>query len=239
MNNATAVAETAAWPPPDFLRNAQMLRAQLEEAVRHEEDLSRRIAAIQDVSFKKALPVSVVAGSAEKFAELSNQHAAAATTANEKRNALREFLHSSRAGFFKLREERYMTLRPEIGRRFARAQAAATELRSALGDLLGAKEEAEAEGRLLREWNRTIRKLNRSIPAVNVNAIPSASGIEPGESIRSRIEGLFFEDPGIGELTRAFLAREAKERERIARQEELRLDQAEGRLNAILNETPF
>lgn len=240
-NQSAAVAESAerTWPAPDFLNRAQRLRYELEAAIRVEQPLAQRIAEIQNAAFAKGLPVAVVAGGTDELEKLSDKQVAADLAVSEKRKELRSFLNTERAGFFSLREQAHESLRPEISERFVRVQKAAAELRAALVDLLGAEAESLREEKLIREWNRAVRKFNQTIPAVNVNAIPSATGIDPGESIRSLVEGIIRQDNNIRELCRDFLSREAERREMAAANEEARIAQKEADTNPILHEKPF
>lgn len=239
--SVAAVAEPTreTWPAPDFLNTTARLRHELESAIRHEKDLAQRVASIQDAAFKKALPAAMLAGGPDKLETLSNEQAAAMVAVNQKREDLRRFLTASRGGFFALRNRASEQLRAEISERFARAQEAAAEVCVAVRGFLGADVEAKREEKLIRQWNREVKKFNRSIPATNVNAIPGVAGIDPSESIRSHIIGMLLGDPNIRMLCPDFLAHEAQQRDRAVALEEARLDQAEATANPVSLVEPF
>ncbi|MGB7024869.1 MAG: hypothetical protein WBD73_13805 [Candidatus Acidiferrales bacterium] len=232
MSTATQEVATT-WPVPDFLNRANRLRNELEAAIRVEQQKAQQVAGVQDTAFAKGLPTALVAGGAEKLQKLSDEKDAASLAVNQKREALRHFLNSERAGFFSLRDRAHERIRTEIAENFARMQMAATEICARLENLLGAAAEAEREEKLIRFWNREAQRFNRTIPAVNVNAITSAARIDLGESIRARIEGLLLQDKNTRELCREPLSREAQRRERAAATEEAREAQKEAYANPL------
>lgn len=236
----SATQESATtWPAADFVNTAQRLRYELEVAIRRENELAQRIDNIQNAAFAKALPVTLVAGGKDELKKLSDERNAAILGVNQKREALRQYLNVERAKFFAVKERAFEHLRTGVSERFARAQAAATELCAALSDLLGTEAECARQERLIREWNRTTKKFNRSIPSVNINGIPSVAGIGPGESLRSHIEGMLIQDSSIRELCRNILSREAQRREQAVALEEARIDQAEAIANPASLVEPF
>ena len=224
MSTATAANEVAVtWPAPDFLNAAQRLRTELEAAVRLEHSLTQRVANIQNQAFAKGLPAAVIAGGEDVLRKIAAEQDAAQAAVNDKRTALREFLASERQRFFALREEAATRLRQNISEQFSSAQRAAKELRTALDGVLGAKDEAEVEERMIREWNRTVKKFNSSIPSLNVSAIPSAGGIGTSESLRGSIAEMILRDPSLRELCRGIIVAEAERRQRAWAAEDARL----------------
>ena len=224
-DQAAAVAESVErpWPAPDFLNAAQRLRHEFEAAVRLEQSLTQRLTDIQSTAFVRGLPTALIAGGEDVLRKIAAEQDAAQTAVNDKRTALREFLASERQRFFALREEAHTRLRQNISEQFSSAQRAAKELRTALDGVLGAKDEAEVEERMIREWNRIVKKFNSSIPSLNVSAIPSAGGIGTGESLRGSIAEMILQDPSLRELCRGIVAAEAERRERAWAAEEARL----------------
>ena len=227
---AVAVAESAesTWAATvaDFLIRAQRLRGEVEAAVRVAQQKSQRVADIQNKAFARGLPTSVIAGGADAMKKFSDEQDAAELAVNEAREALRRFLNSAPAGFYAERDRGYERLRPEISEDIACIQKAAAEILARLENLLGAGRagaEASRQEGIIRRFNREVEKFNKSIPSVNVNAIPNARGIGIGESIRSRVEAMILQDKNSRELCGGILAREAERRARAVAVEEARI----------------
>lgn len=239
--SSAAVAEPAelTWPSPDFLQTAVRKQREIDTAVRIEKDLAQRVASIQDAAFAKGLPVYVIAGGEAEFKKLCDEQGAAALAANNKREELRNFLNSSRAGFFATRERAQEQLHAAIAEQFARAQKLAEELCELLTGSLGVESECERQEVLIRAWNRLVKKYSRTIPSTNVNAIPGVAGIDPAESLRSIVVGMLLSDPNVRELCRGILAREEERRARTVAFEEVRLDEAERLANPASLAEPF
>lgn len=239
--SSAPVAEPAelTWPSPDFLQTAVRKQREIDTAVRIEKDLAQRVASIQDQSFQKALPAALLVGGSDALKKLYAERDAATLAVNDKRAELLNFLNASRAGFFAARKRAQEQLHAVIAEQFAHAQKNATELLSILGGLLGTVVEAEREEKSIRMWNRAAKKFNRGIPAVNVNGIPGAVGIDAGESIRSIVHGMLLRDQGIRTLCREFFAREEERRARTAAFEEAKIDEAERLANPAAVVEPF
>lgn len=240
-NQSATVTEPAreTWPSPDFLNKAQRLRYDLEAAIRDEQQLTQRVTDIQNRAFNTGIPVAVIVGGADKLSKLAAEQEAASEAVNQKRAELRDFLNSSRAGFFSLREESHESLRPGISEKFARVRECAAEVLAELRGLLGAEAEAVREEKTIRQWNREVRKFNRTIPAINSAAIPAAAAIGTEESIRALVVSFLMQDQNIRELCRDYLSREGEKRERAAANEEARFLQAEVNANPFLLDKPF
>jgi len=243
MSTATQeVATTWAATVTDFLIRAQRLRGELEAAVRVAQQKTQRMADVQNKAFARALSTAIVAGGPAELKKFSDEQDAAEFTVNEKREALRHFLNSAPAGFFAERDREYEGLRPEISEDIACIQKAATEIFARLENLLGAgragAEVSRQEG-IIRRFNREVEKFNKSIPSVNVNAIPRAAGIGLGESVRTRIEKQLLQDKNIRELCMGILSREAERRARAAATEEARIANNEALANPFLLDRTF
>ena len=211
-----APATESPWPRPDFEREFQRLRAELESAVRREKVIAEKIAGVQERAFRTSLPVSVLLGGKEEAQKLSDEQDAAQLVTQQARTALRKFLDDERGRFEELKREAHRCLQKEIAGNFARTQAAASELLTLLGEWLGAKDEIEAEENQIRDWNRAARNLNRLIPAENVIGVPVVRLIDSVASLRSTIAGMLLGDPDLRDLVRFFLARDADARQRVA-----------------------
>ena len=204
------------WPRSDFEKQFQRLRGELESAVRVEKSKAQEIAGLQDLSFTRGIPASVLAGGQDKLEKLAHEQDAAKLAVQKQRAELRAFVDTERARFFTLKNDARRRLNPEITAQFARAQAAAGDLTALLREWLGTKNEIALEETQISVWNKIARNLNRLIPAENVNNVPAVGLIDLGESLRSSVAGMLVADRDLRDLVRFFLARDADARQRAA-----------------------
>jgi len=232
----SAQATEIPWPRPDFERQVQRLRAELWTAIRLEKQKSDEIAALENQSFSRSLPIAALAGPG-KLEKLAREKDAATLSAHQARVALRQFIDGERGRFGELKNEAHRRLQAEISEKFARAQAAGAVLLELLHGLLGGKAEAETEEEQIRKWNRGVRNLNRTIPAENINNIPTIPQIGTNESIRGNIESMILADRNLRELARDFLTRQDESRQRAEANREFLEQQAI--VGTIHDDAPF
>lgn len=221
-----APAAEQPWPRSDFYATVMRLRSELESAIRAEKSKAQEISGLQDLSFARGIPASVLAGGQDKLEKLGNEQDAAQVAAHQARVALLKFIEDERARFFTLREEARNRLHDELTAHFERAKSAASEIIAQLQTQLGAKSETEREEQQIADWNRAARNLNRSVPAENVNNIPRVALIDAGESFRAIVARKLVSDHDLRELVRDFLAREDEKRARAEAHREFLEQQA-------------
>lgn len=234
---ASVPATEAPWPRPDFAAAVMRLRADLESAVRVEKSKAQEIAGLQDLSFTRGIPASVLAGGQDRLEKLGNKQDAAQVAVQRARDALRKFVDDERAIFFTRKDDARRRLNTEITAQFERAKAAASELIARLQERLGAASEIADEEQRIRVWNRVAKRLNSSIPVENVTGIPGIALIDSGESFRTTIAQMLLGDPQLRELVRGILERDNEQRRSAESRREFAEQQAiEG---TIHDDSPF
>lgn len=200
------------WPRADFKQHVARLRAELDIACRAEKDISLRIEGFQSRADLHGLTLAMSIGKDEAV-RLGQEQNDAVRAVNEKRDELRRFQEVERARFYTLRNEAGGRLHPKTSTQFERARTIAAELLEIISRRFGALEEIEREEYQLKDWNRSAKRINETIPSPNANGVPRANGIALGESSRSQIEGMFLADPQLRDLCRAIITTEGEKRQ--------------------------
>jgi hypothetical protein len=225
-------------PSPDFVEQAQMLRGELDLAVRAEKDIEKRIAKLQEQADLRRLTILILVGK-EEYEKFADEQDAAHLAKLEKQNEMRELFEHARATFYAIRDSESLELQPTIWAKSIRAKQLASELYEIIVQRCGAKEAIERQEARLKELNRLFKTINRSIPSENVNGITRAKEIMIGETIRNQIEQIFSSDAPLRDLSREVISRDNEKRQAAQAREDQLAEQIERQNSPLDFEPPF